>query len=76
MRKLHTRTIIIYNYDLSDIIHAMYEVILRLTLALNRTLLLNNGIEKYIRKAKQNHESCRDAATDALRDLGLDDYNL
>ncbi|KAI6701289.1 hypothetical protein NL676_015613 [Syzygium grande] len=42
----------------------------------NRTLLLNNGIEKYIRKAKQNHESCRDAATDALRDLGLDDYNL
>ncbi|XP_044509099.1 armadillo repeat-containing protein 6 isoform X2 [Mangifera indica] len=41
----------------------------------NRTLLLNNGIEKLIRQAKENHESCKDAATDALRDLGLDDYN-
>ncbi|KAI9124143.1 hypothetical protein K1719_005443 [Acacia pycnantha] len=42
----------------------------------NRTILLNNGVEKYIRKAKQNHDSCKEAATDALRDLGLDDYNL
>ncbi|KAM4088900.1 hypothetical protein ACB094_07G107900 [Castanea mollissima] len=42
----------------------------------NRTLLLGNGVEKYIRKAKQSHQSCKDAATDALRDLGLDDYNL
>ncbi|KAF3435360.1 hypothetical protein FNV43_RR22449 [Rhamnella rubrinervis] len=41
-----------------------------------RTLLLNNGVEKHIRKAKQSHESCKDAATDALRDLGLHDYNL
>ncbi|XP_022746473.1 armadillo repeat-containing protein 6 [Durio zibethinus] len=41
----------------------------------NRTLLLNNGIDKLIRKAKENHESCKDAATDALRDLGLDNYN-
>lgn len=41
----------------------------------NRTLLLSNGIEKIIRKAKENHESCKEAATDALRDLGLDDYN-
>ncbi|PPR85478.1 hypothetical protein GOBAR_AA35220 [Gossypium barbadense] len=40
-----------------------------------RTLLLNNGIDKFIRKAKENHESCKDAATDALRDLGLDNYN-
>ncbi|KAL4615510.1 hypothetical protein ACB092_07G130800 [Castanea dentata] len=42
----------------------------------NRTLLLGNGVEKYIRKAKQSHQSCKDAATDALRDLGLDNYNL
>ncbi|KAF7840868.1 armadillo repeat-containing protein 6 [Senna tora] len=42
----------------------------------NRTILLKNGIEKYIRKAKQNHDNCKDAATDALRDLGLDDYNM
>ncbi|KAL7002779.1 hypothetical protein U1Q18_003936 [Sarracenia purpurea var. burkii] len=42
----------------------------------NRTLLLSNGIDKIIRKAKENHESCKDAATDALRDLGLDDYNV
>ena len=40
-----------------------------------RTLLLNNGIDKFIRKAKENHESCKDAATDALRDLGLDNYD-
>ncbi|XP_027361471.1 armadillo repeat-containing protein 6 [Abrus precatorius] len=42
----------------------------------NRTILLNNGIEKCIRKAKQTHTNCKDAATDALRDLGLDNYNL
>ncbi|GAB4837965.1 hypothetical protein Ancab_027493 [Ancistrocladus abbreviatus] len=42
----------------------------------NRKILLDNGIEKIIRKAKENHESCKDAATDALRDLGLDNYNL
>ncbi|XP_077224852.1 ARM repeat superfamily protein [Tasmannia lanceolata] len=41
----------------------------------NRTILLSNGIEKIIRKAKENHGSCKDAATAALRDLGLDDYN-
>ncbi|CAK9179707.1 unnamed protein product [Ilex paraguariensis] len=41
----------------------------------NRTLLLGNGIEKVIRKAKENHKSCKNAATDALRDLGVDDYN-
>ncbi|KAL1811948.1 hypothetical protein ACET3Z_022013 [Daucus carota] len=41
----------------------------------NRTLLLGNGIEKIIRTAKRNHPSCRTAATDALRDLGLDNYN-
>lgn len=41
----------------------------------NRTILLSNGIEKLIRKAKRSHQSCKDAATDALRDLGLDDYN-
>lgn len=44
-------------------------------LLLFRTILLNNGIEKIIRKARENHESCKSAATDALRDLGLDDYN-
>ncbi|WJX10445.1 hypothetical protein P8452_01168 [Trifolium repens] len=42
----------------------------------NRTILLKNGIEKYIRKAKQTHANCKEAATDALRDLGLDSYNL
>ncbi|KAI3889797.1 hypothetical protein MKX03_033835 [Papaver bracteatum] len=41
----------------------------------NRTILLANGIEKIIRKAKENHVSCKAAATDALRDLGLDNYN-
>lgn len=42
---------------------------------LYRKLLLGSGIEKLIRKAKANHKSCRAAATDALRDLGLDNYN-
>ncbi|XP_010447171.1 PREDICTED: armadillo repeat-containing protein 6-like [Camelina sativa] len=41
----------------------------------NRTILLANGIEKLIRTAKANNELCRAAATDALRDLGLDNYN-
>lgn len=41
----------------------------------NRTILLSNGVEKYIRRAKAAHESCREAASDALRDLGLDNYN-
>ncbi|GER50425.1 armadillo repeat-containing protein [Striga asiatica] len=41
----------------------------------NRKLLLVNGIEGLIRKAKQSHRSCKDAATDALRDLGVDNYN-
>lgn len=41
----------------------------------NRTILLGCGIEKLIRKARGIHESCRNAATDALRDLGLDDYS-
>ncbi|XP_062221924.1 uncharacterized protein LOC133921171 [Phragmites australis] len=41
----------------------------------NRTILLNDGAEKLIRKAKMIHGSCKDAATSALRDLGLDNYN-
>ena len=41
----------------------------------NRTILLNEGVEKLIRKAKAIHGSCKAAATDALRDLGLDNYN-
>ncbi|TVU28614.1 hypothetical protein EJB05_20137 [Eragrostis curvula] len=41
----------------------------------NRTILLNDGAEKLIRKAKMTHASCKDAATAALRDLGLDNYN-
>ncbi|KFK30021.1 hypothetical protein AALP_AA7G207600 [Arabis alpina] len=41
----------------------------------NRTLLLAIGIEKLIRTAKANNETCRESATDALRDLGLDNYN-
>jgi armadillo repeat-containing protein 6 len=39
-----------------------------------RTILLKGGIEKLIRKAK-GMQGCKDAATAALRDLGLDDYN-
>ncbi|KNA05030.1 hypothetical protein SOVF_194120 [Spinacia oleracea] len=42
----------------------------------NRKILLDNGIEKIIRKAKERHQNCKAAATDALRDLGLDNYNL
>ncbi|GAA0150198.1 hypothetical protein LIER_09191 [Lithospermum erythrorhizon] len=41
----------------------------------NRSLLLGNGIEKLIRKAKASHKSCKNAATDALRDLGVENYN-
>ncbi|CAI9770012.1 unnamed protein product [Fraxinus pennsylvanica] len=41
-----------------------------------RTLLLGNGIEALLEKAKGSHKSCKNAATDALRDLGLDDYDL
>lgn len=41
----------------------------------NRVILLNNGIETIIRKARENHESCKAAATDALRDLGIANYN-
>ncbi|KAH0451989.1 hypothetical protein IEQ34_019288 [Dendrobium chrysotoxum] len=41
----------------------------------NRIILLSSGIEKLIRKAKGSHDSCRNAASAALRDLGLDDYN-
>ncbi|KAJ3700205.1 hypothetical protein LUZ61_003910 [Rhynchospora tenuis] len=41
----------------------------------NRTILLNGGIEKLIRRAK-GMQGCKDAATAALRDLGLDDYNV
>ncbi|KAJ3695860.1 hypothetical protein LUZ60_001237 [Juncus effusus] len=40
----------------------------------NRVIFLNGGIEKLIRKAK-GMQGCKDAATDALRDLGVDDYN-
>lgn len=42
----------------------------------NRKILLDNGIEKIIRRAKESHENCKAAATDALRDLGLENYNL
>lgn len=42
----------------------------------NRPIILEKGLEKLIRNAKANHESCKDAATAALRDLGLDDYNI
>ncbi|KAI3982356.1 hypothetical protein MKX01_037889 [Papaver californicum] len=38
------------------------------------TISLANGIEKIIRKAKENHVSCKAAATDALRDLGLEQF--
>ncbi|KAL7591982.1 hypothetical protein Lser_V15G34510 [Lactuca serriola] len=41
----------------------------------NRSILLNNGIEKMIRNAKESHKSCREAGTDALRDLGVENYN-
>ncbi|XP_066332586.1 uncharacterized protein [Miscanthus floridulus] len=41
----------------------------------NRTILLNDGAEKLIRKAKALHGSCKDAASSALRDLSLDNYN-
>ncbi|GMH16226.1 hypothetical protein Nepgr_018067 [Nepenthes gracilis] len=41
----------------------------------NRTILLSSGIETAIRKAKEVHGSCKDPATDALRDLGLNNYN-
>ncbi|CAA2961972.1 Hypothetical predicted protein, partial [Olea europaea subsp. europaea] len=38
----------------------------------NRTLSLGNDIEALLRKAKESHKSCKNAATDALRNLGLD----
>ncbi|EPS61334.1 hypothetical protein M569_13461, partial [Genlisea aurea] len=42
----------------------------------NRKILVSNGIEALIRRAKENHgRTCKDAATDALRDLGVDNYN-
>ncbi|WCJ33766.1 ARM repeat superfamily protein [Euphorbia peplus] len=41
----------------------------------NRTILLAHGIEKLVRRAKENHQTCKEAATDALRDLGVDNYN-
>lgn len=41
----------------------------------NRIVLLNDGAEKLIRKAMALHGSCKDAASSALRDLGLDNYN-
>ncbi|KAL3621179.1 hypothetical protein CASFOL_036091 [Castilleja foliolosa] len=41
----------------------------------NRKILLGNGIEELIRRAKQSHKGCKAAATDALRDLGVDNYN-
>lgn len=41
----------------------------------NRIILLSSGIEKLIRKTKGTHDSCKNAASAALRDLGLDDYN-
>jgi hypothetical protein len=40
-----------------------------------RIVLLNDGAEKLIRKAMALHRSCKDAASSALRDLGLDNYN-
>jgi hypothetical protein len=48
-----------------------------LTLVLHcRAILLKEGVEKLIRKAKAIHGNCKSAATDALRDLGLDNYNV
>ncbi|XP_031496381.1 uncharacterized protein LOC116261710 [Nymphaea colorata] len=41
----------------------------------NRDIFLNNGVEKIIRLAKDNYEICKHAASDALRDLGLENYN-
>ncbi|PNX99974.1 armadillo repeat-containing protein 6-like [Trifolium pratense] len=43
---------------------------------IHKTILLKNGIEKYIRKAKQTHANYKEAANDVLGDLGLDNYNL
>ncbi|XP_047975065.1 armadillo repeat-containing protein 6-like [Salvia hispanica] len=52
------------------------NLVVRMQIAENRKILLNNGIEQLIRRAKQTHKNCKAAATDALRDLGLDNYNL
>ncbi|CAA7395814.1 unnamed protein product [Spirodela intermedia] len=41
----------------------------------NRTILLGNGVERLIRKAKSSSAICKEAASAALRDLCLDDYN-
>ncbi|XP_062023532.1 uncharacterized protein LOC133739751 isoform X2 [Rosa rugosa] len=40
----------------------------------NIKIMLENGVETLIRQAKQTHAICKDAATDALRRLELDDY--
>ncbi|KAL9264446.1 Armadillo repeat-containing protein [Drosera capensis] len=46
----------------------------RQVLLILKVILLNNGIETIIRKARENHESCEAAAADALRDLGIANY--
>lgn len=51
------------------------NLVIKVLISFCRTILLGSGIEKMIRKAKENHESCKDAAIAALRDLGLDNYN-
>ncbi|CAM6010840.1 unnamed protein product [Sphagnum balticum] len=40
----------------------------------NRPIILEKGLEPLIRKAKASHESCKDVASAALRDLGFDNY--
>jgi hypothetical protein len=39
-----------------------------------RPIILEKGLEPLIRKAKASHESCKDVASAALRDLGFDNY--
>lgn len=41
----------------------------------NRSAILDRGLELRIRSAKANHTKCKDAASDALRDLGFENYN-
>ncbi|PRQ22681.1 hypothetical protein RchiOBHm_Chr6g0252951 [Rosa chinensis] len=40
----------------------------------NIKIMVENGVETLIRQAKQTHAICKDAATDALMCLELDDY--
>lgn len=40
-----------------------------------RPLLLERGAESLLRRIKRTYPACQDAASAALRDLGLDNYN-